>query len=290
MPLRSAIKLITITLLAFALSGCGGGNGSSSGGRTAPPPEVTSVSVSPTTTQVITGQSQSFTAQVTGTGSFSTMVTWSVNGVSGGNSASGTIVGGQYTAPATVPSPSGVTVTATSVQDPTKSGSSTATVLAAVVLNSISPTSGSAGDVLTVDATFNGSVIETPQMVFSGPNGTSISSTFQTATGLSVVVPFGATSGPVFISVPPQPGSGASVLTSNSLPFARLPNLLLHAPNKDVSSGEAEQFEYRLLGAAIPNVVTWKSELGNNQFIRPVYRACGFERELHSCDGLPARH
>jgi hypothetical protein len=262
MLIRSAIKLITITLLAFALSGCGGGNGSGGGGGTAPPPEVTSVSVSPTTAQVVIGQSQSFTAQVTGTGAFSTTVTWSVNGISGGNSTSGTIVGGEYTAPATVPSPSSVTVTATSVQDPTKSGSSTTTVLLPMVLNSISPTSGSAGDVLTVDATFNGSVIETPQMVFSGANGTSVYSTFQTATGLSVVVPFGATSGTVYISVPPQPGSGASVLTSNTLPFTRLPNLLLHAPNKDLSSGEAEQFKYRLLGASTPDVVTWRSDSG----------------------------
>lgn len=260
---RSAIKLVTITLLAFALSGCGGGNGSGGGGGTVPPPKITSVSVSPTTAQVVIGQSQSFTAQVTGTGAFSNTVTWSVNGISGGNSTCGTIVAGKYTAPATVPSPSGVTVTATSVQDPTRSGTGTATVLPPpVVLNSVSPSSGSAGDVLTVDATFNGSVIETPQMVFSGPNGTSVYSTFQTASGLSVVVPFGATSGPVYISVPPQPGSGASVLTSNSLPFTRLPNLLLHAPNKDLSSGEPEQFEYRLLGASTPNVVKWTSDSG----------------------------
>jgi len=263
MLIRSAIKLITITVLTFALSGCGGGNGSDGGGGTAPPPEITSVSVSPATAQVAIGQSQSFTAQVTGTGAYSTTVTWSVNGISGGNSTCGTIVGGKYTAPATVPSPSSVTVTATSVQDPTRSGTATATVLPPpVVLNSVSPSSGSAGDVLTVDATFNGSVIETPQMVFSGPNGTSVYSTFQTATGLSVVVPFGATSGPVYISVPPQPGSGASVLTSNSLPFTRLPNLLLHAPNKDLSSGEPEQFEYRLLGASTPNVVEWTSDSG----------------------------
>ena len=224
---------------------------------------VTSVSVNPATAQVPVGQSQAFTAQVAGTGAYSTAVTWSVNGINGGNNTYGTITAGEYTAPSTVPNPSNVTVTATSVQSPTISGNSTVTVLSsAAVLNSITPSSASAGDVLTVDANFYGGVIETPQMIFSGPNGSSVYSTFQTANGLTVTVPFGATSGPVYISVPPQPGSGASTITSNSLPFTRLPNLLLHAPSKDLSSGESEQFEYRLLGASTPNVVKWTSDSG----------------------------
>ncbi|MGD0467521.1 MAG: hypothetical protein ABSA54_04020 [Terriglobales bacterium] len=224
---------------------------------------VTSVSVSPITAQVPIRQTQLFTAQVTGTGAFNNAVTWSVNGVTGGNNTYGMISAGQYTAPATVPNPSNVTITATSVQDPTISGSSTATVVGAeVVLNSITPSSGSAGDVLTIDATFNINLIETPQMIFSGVNGTSVSASVQTATGLTVAVPFGATSGPVYMSVPPQPGSGASTVQSNSVPFTRLPNLLLHAPNKDLSSGETAQFQYVLLGATIPNVVTWTSDSG----------------------------
>lgn len=224
---------------------------------------VTSVSVSPATAQVVIGQSQSFTTQVTGTGAYSTAVTWSVNGVNGGNNTYGTITAGQYTAPASVPNPSSVTITATSVQDTTKSGSATATVTSAgVVLNSITPTSGSAGDVLTIDATFNINLIETPLMIFSGPNGSTVSSSTQTATGFTVVVPFGATSGPIYISVPPQPDSGASTVTSNSVSFTRLPNLLLHAPNKDLSSGDSEQLGYRLLGASSPNVVKWTSDSG----------------------------
>jgi hypothetical protein len=222
------------------------------------------VSVSPTTANVLLGATQSFTATVQGTGAFNPNVTWSVSGIVGGNSTYGTITAdGLYTAPVTVPNPSNVTVTATSVQDSTKLGNSTATILVPVVLNSITPRSASAGEVLTVDATFNINVIETPQMVFSGANGTSVSMSCQTATGLTVVVPFGATSGPVSMSIPPQPGSGASVVTSNSVPFTRLPNLLIHAPNKDLSSGETLQFQYRLLGASTPNVVTWASDSGN---------------------------
>jgi hypothetical protein len=169
-----------------------------------------------------------FTAAVQGTGTFNPAVTWSVNGIVGGNSTYGTITSdGMYAAPATVANPAALTIAATSVQDPTKFGNSTTTILAAVVLSSITPGSASAGEVLTVNATFNINLIETPQMVFSGANGTSISMAMQTANGLAVTVPFGATSGPVYISVPPQPGGTITIAeTSNSVPFTRQPNPL----------------------------------------------------------------
>jgi hypothetical protein len=51
-----------------------------------------------------------------------------VNGVSGGDAADGTIVSGVYTAPAALPSTNPVTITATSVEDPTKFGNFTLAV------------------------------------------------------------------------------------------------------------------------------------------------------------------
>jgi hypothetical protein len=55
-------------------------------------------------------------------------VNWSVNGIAGGNSATGTIdQNGNYTAPGTFPSPNTVTVTATLQSDSTKTGSATVT-------------------------------------------------------------------------------------------------------------------------------------------------------------------
>lgn len=81
------------------------------------------VTVSPTTASVGVSQTQAFTATVTGTSN--TTVTWSV----AGGAANGTITAaGLYTAPSTPPSPPQVTVTATSVADPTKSASATVTV------------------------------------------------------------------------------------------------------------------------------------------------------------------
>jgi hypothetical protein len=169
---------------------------------------------------------------------------------------------GQYSAPATVPNPANVTIAATSTQDATKFGNSTATILVPVVFNSITPSSASAGDIVTVDASFNFNLIEPPQVFFSATNGM-ISSGLQMTNGLTVQVPFGATSGPVYISVPPQPGGAITIAeTSNSVQFTRLPNLRVRAPSKDLSSGETLQFDWRLLGASTPSVVTWKADSG----------------------------
>jgi hypothetical protein len=116
---RSSIfSYLCVIAFVLALAGCGGGGSSGPQGPPPPPPEVISVIVNPNSIQVMTGASQLFTAQVGGTGSFSASVTWSVNGVNGGNSTVGTIVGGEYTAPATLPSPSNVTIQATSVEFP----------------------------------------------------------------------------------------------------------------------------------------------------------------------------
>jgi hypothetical protein len=73
------------------------------------------------------GVTQTFTATVTG--SSTTTVNWSVNGVAGGNTTLGMISSsGVYTAPMTVPTPPTVTVTAVSTVDSTKSASAQVTV------------------------------------------------------------------------------------------------------------------------------------------------------------------
>lgn len=79
--------------------------------------EVT-VTVTPESDAVGIDNLASFTAVVSGDPDQS--VTWSVNGVVGGNATVGTIsVGGDYEAPTTIDRPATVTVRATSVADPT---------------------------------------------------------------------------------------------------------------------------------------------------------------------------
>jgi len=105
---------------------------------------VVGISVTPTSVTTQKGTTQQFTASVTGT--TNTAVTWQVNGVTGGNSTVGTVsTSGLYTAPATVPSPATVTLTAISQADTSKSASASVTISATAppVGISISPTSAS---------------------------------------------------------------------------------------------------------------------------------------------------
>jgi hypothetical protein len=85
------------------------------------------VTISPASATVRTGATQQFTATVTGT--TNAAVTWSVNGLQGGNSTVGTVSSsGLYTAPSAVPSTNPVTVAAISAADNTKSGSASVTI------------------------------------------------------------------------------------------------------------------------------------------------------------------
>src|SRR5262249_2294873 len=96
-----------------------------------------SVTISPSSTALQVGQSQLFTATVSGTSN--TAVTWIVDGIAGGNSTVGVISpSGLYTAPAAVPS-SAVMVTAQSVAQSTASASATVSITASVISVSISP-------------------------------------------------------------------------------------------------------------------------------------------------------
>ena len=80
------------------------------------------MTVSPTTATVPLGGNQQFTATVANT--TNTAVTWSLTGSGCSGTSCGTITtAGLYTAPASVPSPAQVTVKATSMADPTRSGS-----------------------------------------------------------------------------------------------------------------------------------------------------------------------
>jgi len=98
-----------------------------------------SVTVSPTTAQLLTGSHQQFAATVTGASN--TAVQWSVSGSGCSGAACGTIsTTGLYTAPANVPAPNLVKITATSVADSAKSGSAMVTITGPVSV-SISPVS-----------------------------------------------------------------------------------------------------------------------------------------------------
>ncbi len=98
-------------------------------GSSPPPPVATaSVAVTPSSAQPFPGESVQFTAVVENAGSSG--VSWQVNQTTGGSPSAGMIdSNGLYTAPASVPSPPTVTVTAVLQTDSTKTASSNVTIL-----------------------------------------------------------------------------------------------------------------------------------------------------------------
>src|SRR5277367_1861065 len=111
------VKTVIPVLLVLAAwcAGCSGLSDVKGGGSTS----TVGITVAPTLTSVIVSQTASFSATVTGT--TNTGVNWFVNGVAGGAAATGTInANGLFTAPALVPNPATVVVTAVSQADSTK--------------------------------------------------------------------------------------------------------------------------------------------------------------------------
>ncbi len=89
------------------------------------------VTVTPATATIGTGESFPFTATLTNDSSNN--VTWSLQQAGQVTTGAGTIsANGVYTAPATVPTTATVTIVATSVKDPTRTGTATVTIVNAV--------------------------------------------------------------------------------------------------------------------------------------------------------------
>lgn len=104
------------------------------------------VNIAPNSANVAPGGSANFTATVSGTAPANSGVSWSVNGVSGGNATVGLLSAtgtnsATYTAPA-IPPAAAVSVTATSTADPSKSAAASVSISCAAA-NSISPASAS---------------------------------------------------------------------------------------------------------------------------------------------------
>jgi uncharacterized protein (DUF1800 family) len=166
-----------------------------------------SVQVSPATATMLAGGQQPFSATVTG--STDQSVTWSVNGVAGGTIATGTITAqGMYTAPAVLPNPNTITISAASVADTTKQGTSAVTLQNPIpVLTRLDPNPmGVGGFAITLigsgfgggaTVTFGGQALKT---VFVSP-------TELTATGTAAVAQVGSV--PVTVTNP-NPGGGTS--------------------------------------------------------------------------------
>ncbi len=129
-PIRQVLSAFVLIWIAA----CGGGGGDGGGGNVALDYSVT---VSPGSVTVATGDTHQFSATVLNPNN--TGVTWGVYGSGCQGSACGTITStGLYTAPASVPDPPTVTVLATSKDDTSKADVATVTVVGSIRV-SVSP-------------------------------------------------------------------------------------------------------------------------------------------------------
>src|SRR5580693_6026299 len=215
---RASLGLVlALTLVHVSCTGT-----TKSGGGSTPPAQI-AVSVTPTAANVRAGAGQPFTATVTGTKNQS--VTWSVNGVVGGNASVGLITNaGLYTAPAILANPNTITISATSAADSSASSTSDVTLWNATpVLSNVSPATFTSG---AYTLTVTGSkFVSGAQVLFGGAAVTTsyVSATKLTATG-------SAPSAGIFaVTVSnPNPGSSSSgvinvTVTSQSGFFLMIP-------------------------------------------------------------------
>jgi uncharacterized protein (DUF1800 family) len=173
-----------------------------------------SLTVTPDKQTVRIAGSETFTAHVTNAPSTAlAAVTWQVNGTPGGDAVNGTIsVKGVYTPPAVLPAAPALTITAVSVDDPTKSASVTLNLANQVpVITSLDPQALNTGaQTLTVNGTgfapgasiwFAGAAV--PTTVVSGQ---------QVTASITVSLPAGGVAAVKVVN--PNPGSAASNIVS----------------------------------------------------------------------------
>ena len=155
----------------------------------------------PATAAVRAGSSQPFTPSVVGK-----TWTWSVNGIAGGNATLGTIdAGGNYTAPAVLPTPNTVTIAAVESGKSSETASSSVTLLNPIpVVTGIAPPQVNVG---TFTLTITGSDFVSGATVTFGSTTlatTYVSSTQLTATGTATASQVGAVAVEV---MNPDPGA-----------------------------------------------------------------------------------
>ncbi|MGA2097013.1 MAG: hypothetical protein ABSH39_11985 [Candidatus Acidiferrum sp.] len=216
------------------------------------------VQVSPRSATVALGSTQQFSAAVTGTSN--TAVTWTAKGAGCSGAACGTISsGGLYTPPASVPSPATISVTVTSVADPTKSASASVTLVAAAVLLSITPAAAVVPTASTDSFTASVTGVPNPAVAWSlsgaGCSGTSCGSLATTSLTAVYTAPV----------VPPSPPSVTVAATSVAEPSKTaaasvtiVPVVVVTASpaNASVVVGATQQFSASVVGTS-NTAVTW---------------------------------
>ena len=235
-----------ITLLAGCAAMTGGGSSNN--------PTSNGVTVTPGTSTVRAGDTQQFTAKVSGV--MDQSVVWSVNGVVGGNATDGKIsASGLYSAPAALPNPNSITIEAVSASDKTLSGTSMITLENPVpTVTAVSPTSVAVGN---FTLTITGKKFVNGAKVMFGAQALTtkfVSATQLTASGTSTTAQNGMS---VQVSVVnPDPGSIAS---AQMMVRVGSSGIVVHVSPSHVQlhPGETVQFAATISGTTNKQVI-WK--------------------------------
>lgn len=144
------------------------------------------VTISPTSAVLFPTQTYQFTAEVSGTTTPS--VTWSVNGIVGGNATLGTISStGLYTSPTAVPSPPTFTVTATNAADTSFFDSATVVIVAPP--DKIHTHAVSVGFAAPTTTTINNLTAPALSVAVAAPSSTTVNTLVAPAVGVGFAAP-----------------------------------------------------------------------------------------------------
>jgi len=228
------------------------------------------VSLTPGTGSLLTGASLTFSAAVSG--ATNTSVVWSVDGVTNGNTAVGTITGSGNSVSYMAPAVAGTYVLrATSVANTSKSATASITVTAppppppppAVVLVALSSTSASltAGSTKSFTATVSGSSNTAVTWKVDGvANGNTTVGTI-TGTGNSVTYTAPATAGSHTLTAISAADTTKSATASITVTAPPLPpaavSVALNSTSASLTAGSTKSFTATVSGSST-TAVTWK--------------------------------
>ena len=251
---RKPIYWYPVILLVASFLGCGGVVGS---GPSQPPPPDVSVSVAPVAVSVLLGATQTFAATVTN--AKNTSVTWSVNGIVGGTTGFGTIdANGVYTAPQILPAPARISVTATSVADPSKNSSAAVTITSSFSVTLTGPTSVNGGATVIYNASLTPAANSNPSRILiwsvsgAGCSGAACGTISSSGTYTAPAIP----PAPATIQVTATPLADASKAAVIAVTILATPTIVL-SPNAATLAPSSLQTFHAQVSGVQNTTVTW---------------------------------
>ena len=263
--LRRIAKWTLVFALTIITASCAGVVGTPS---SSPNPASQTISLSPLTPSVRAGGTQQFTAVVAGVSN--PQLTWSVNGIAGGNSEVGVIsnagtLGAAYTAPDSATTAAAVTIKATVASNASLTVTTTANLLNPIPhLSSVSPSKLNVG---AFTLTLSGASFVNGAVVNFGTTALAtnfVSSSEVTASGMSASTDVGI----VQISVTnPNPGSTTSSPLSAQIESSppKAPQISVSPTTVDVPTGGIANATLTVTGSPTPNITCEANGAGTVQ-------------------------